>query len=83
MPALLAAELFLMKYRLKARGVPSDSRRNKISDWQLIFLQSRANGCLAKIDTLPQAHWSWPKHTWFQERLNRYLDELRAHRSLS
>ena len=42
---------------------------NKISYWQLIALQSRANGCFYQFDKLPQIRWQWPTGTWFQERL--------------
>ena len=52
----------------------------KLSYWQLIFLQSRVNGCFYKADDLPLANWRWPQHTWFQGRLNRYLSDLRASR---
>lgn len=41
-----------------------------MSPWQFIFLQSRINlPCYSIVE--PQAsHWSWPKETWFQNRLN-------------
>ena len=42
---------------------------NKISYWQLIALQSRANGCLYQFEKLPQIKWQWPTGTWLQERL--------------
>jgi gas vesicle protein len=45
----------------------------KISYWQFILLQSKANGCLYHDKDLPQNNWAWPKDTWFQERLNRLL----------
>lgn len=48
----------------------------KLSDWQLIFLQSRANGCFYNVENLPHANWQWPKNTWFQERLSHYLHAL-------
>jgi hypothetical protein len=41
----------------------------KISYWQLIALQSRANGCFYQFEKLPQIKWQWPTGTWFQERL--------------
>jgi hypothetical protein len=47
----------------RARG-----REDKMSDWQLILLQSKANGCLFRQEDLPQKNWQWPKNTWFQER---------------
>ncbi len=43
-------------------------QENKLSYWQLIFLQSKANGCLDHGEDLPQINWEWPKNTWFQER---------------
>jgi len=48
----------------------------KLSYWQFIFLQSKANGCFYAVDDLPHANWQWPKNTWFQERLSRYLHAL-------
>lgn len=48
----------------------------KLSDWQLIFLQSRANGCVCNVENLPHVNWQWPQNTWFQERLTRYLHAL-------
>ncbi len=48
-------------------------RGNKISFWQLIFLQSKANGCFYRIEDSLRARWQWPKDTWFQERLSQKL----------
>jgi hypothetical protein len=48
----------------------------KLSDWQLIFLQSRANGCFYNVENLSHAHWQWPQYTWFQERLRHFLHAL-------
>ena len=36
-----------------------------MSSWQLIFTQSKANGCLYKDDRLPDYPWQWPQKTWF------------------
>jgi len=47
----------------------------KISYWQLIFSQSKANGCSHHFGDFPQAMWQWPKDTWFQERLSRKLGD--------
>lgn len=47
---------------------------NKISYWQLIALQSRANGCFYQFDKLPQVKWQWPIGTWFQARLAKTID---------
>lgn len=54
----------------------------KLSHWQLIFLQSRANGCFYNVDDFSQANWRWPKNTWFQERLGHQLKDPRDHRLL-
>ena len=43
--------------------------KSKISYWQLIVLQSRANGCFYQFEKLPQVKWHWPTGTWFQARL--------------
>jgi hypothetical protein len=49
---------------------------DKMSYWQLILLQSKANGCFYHDKNLPQQNWEWPKNTWFQERLSRHLQAL-------
>jgi hypothetical protein len=38
------------------------------SDWQLIFLQSRINGCDCNEVEYHQK-WDWPKSTWLANRL--------------
>ncbi len=43
--------------------------RDKLSDWQLVFLQSKANGCFYDVEKLLHFNWQWPTNTWFQERL--------------
>jgi hypothetical protein len=48
---------------------------DKLSYWQLVFLQSKANGCLYHGEDLPQSNWEWPKNTWFQEQLSRHLTD--------
>lgn len=48
----------------------------KLSYWQLVFLQSRANGCDYDVEDLPHAYWQWPTNTWFQGRLSDYLHAL-------
>ena len=45
------------------------AERDKLSYWQLIFLQSKANGCSYRGESLPHAQWRWPRDTWFQEQL--------------
>ena len=54
----------------------SHPHEDKMSDWQLILLQSKANGCFYHDEKLPQQNWGWPKNTWFQERLSRHLQDL-------
>jgi hypothetical protein len=49
---------------------------DKLSYWQTILLQSKANGCLYRGEDLPQTNWEWPKNTWFQKRLSRHLKNL-------
>jgi hypothetical protein len=50
----------------------------KMSYWQFIWLQSKANGCSYHGEDLPQANWEWPKNTWFQERLSHRLKDLES-----
>lgn len=47
----------------------------KLSDWRLVFLQSRANGCSYHGEDLPHINWQWPKNTWFQEQLSYHLGD--------
>ena len=58
---------------LKTQLLPIGSLENgnEPSYWQLIFLQSKANGCLYSDEDLPDTNWHWPKNTWLQERLGR------------
>jgi len=44
-------------------------REDKLSYWQLVIFQSKANGCLYHGEDHPQINWEWPKNTWFQEQL--------------
>lgn len=44
-----------------------------LSYWQLIFLQSKANGCSYRGADLPHSNWQWPKNTWFQEQLIQHV----------
>lgn len=41
-----------------------------MNTWEAIFSQSPANKGFYNGEKLPQAHWDWPKRTWFQARLN-------------
>ncbi|MGH7832452.1 MAG: hypothetical protein ACREQK_02310 [Candidatus Binatia bacterium] len=43
---------------------------DQLTSWQLIFLQSKVNGCAYRGEDLPQRKWEWPKNTWLQERLS-------------
>lgn len=49
---------------------------NEINYWQLIFMQSRANGCVYEAQDLPHVNWHWPHDTWFQERLRQKLCDV-------
>ena len=40
-----------------------------MSQWQLIFSQSRVNGAFYRGEKLAPHPWAWPKGTWFQRRL--------------
>ena len=51
-------------------------QENKISYWQLIFLQSRANGCFYNSDDFPRVSWQSPKDTWFQDRVSQILGDV-------
>ncbi len=53
-----------------------DVHQDKLSYWQTILMQSKANGCLYRGEDLPQSNWEWPKNTWFQERLSHHLKNL-------
>ena len=54
---------------------------NKVSYWQAIFSQSKANGSAYRGEDLPHMKWQWPRDTWFQEQLSHHLKalELAAH----
>jgi hypothetical protein len=47
-----------------------ESKLEKPSCWQLIFLQSKVNGAPYNGETLPGESWDWPKDTYFQRRLH-------------
>ena len=44
-------------------------KRRQLSYWQIIFLQSRVNGCNYMGECLQETNWQWPHHTWLQTRL--------------
>jgi hypothetical protein len=50
-------------------------QKERLSYWQLVFLQSKVNGCPYRGDDLPQQIWDWPKKTWLQERLNQLREK--------
>jgi hypothetical protein len=49
---------------------------NKVSYWQAIFSQSKANGSAYRGEDLPHMKWQWPRDTWFQEQLISKLSNL-------
>jgi hypothetical protein len=55
----------------------------RLSCWQLIFSQSKANGCFYDGEDLPHANWQWPKKTWFQDRLVQELKDPRDYQPLA
>jgi len=52
------------------------AEKDKLSYWQFIFLQSKANGCSYRGESLPHAQWQWPWDTWFQEQLRHHLQAV-------
>jgi hypothetical protein len=61
-----------------ARTHVDEEEEHKLSYWQLIFLQSKANGCSYRGEALPHAKWQWPRDTWFQEQLEHRLKALES-----
>ena len=51
---------------------------DKMSYWQLILTQSKANGCSYHGEDLPQINWRWPTNTWLQERLSQRLKAVES-----
>lgn len=49
----------------------SETENDKPSYWQLIFMQSKANGASYNGEELPGRNWDWPKDTYLQRRLHR------------
>ncbi len=43
-------------------------KRDQMSFWQLIFIQSKANGAQYAGETLPTCSWNWPVDTYLQRR---------------
>jgi len=48
-----------------------------MSNWQLIFRQSRVNEGIYYGDRLPGNNWQWPQGTWLQTRLRTMRSGLR------
>ncbi len=46
--------------------------------WEAIFSQSPVNQGYYNEARLPQVHWSWPRGTWFQSRLDFIRDQERT-----
>ena len=40
-----------------------------MSQWQMIFAQSKVNDAIYNGDILPAQNLKWPEGTWFQKRL--------------
>jgi hypothetical protein len=51
-------------------------QESKLSYWQFIFFQSKANGCCYRGEDLPHTKWQWPRDTWFQGHLSDHLKAL-------
>jgi len=52
---------------------------DKLSYWQLIFLQSKANGWSYRGKDLPHMpKWQWPRDTWFQKQMSHHLKALES-----
>lgn len=62
---------------LSRAGVDSE-KEEKLSYWQLVFSQSKVNGCSYRGEALPHAKWQWPRDTWFQEQLEHHLKGLKG-----
>ena len=66
-----------------SRTLVDNAQEEKVSYWQLVFLQSKVNGCSYRGEALPHAKWHWPRDTWFQEQLEHRLKvrELAGHQT--
>lgn len=65
----LVSVRFVLKRLLTRHEGPHNE---KLSNWQMILLQSKVNGCWYRGEDMPQTNWDWPKNTWFQERLSHH-----------
>ena len=43
--------------------------QHKLTYWQRVFIQSKANGAPYIGESLPGNVWCWPKNTYLQRRL--------------
>jgi hypothetical protein len=50
----------------------------KLSPWQLVFSQSKANGAHYRGEQLPNLSWAWPKNTYLQRRLKHLSFKITA-----
>ena len=59
-----------------SRARVDSEKEEKLSYWQLVFVQSKVNGCSYSGEALPHAKWQWPRDTWFQGQLEHHLKGL-------
>jgi hypothetical protein len=59
-----------------SKALVDSAEEARLSYWQLVFLQSKVNGCSYRGEALPHAKWRWPRDTWFQEQLGHRLKAL-------
>lgn len=72
----LSAVAARMNEVLSRTLVDSAEEEKLLSYWQLVFLQSKVNGCSYRGEALPHAKWQWPRDTWFQEKMGHRLKAL-------
>ncbi|MGH7775458.1 MAG: hypothetical protein ACREQA_24795 [Candidatus Binatia bacterium] len=78
--SLTQDSLSVVAERLKGLLTRDQLHEERMSYWQLILLQSKANGCFYHGKDLPHNIWEWPKNTWFQKRTHHLKDlEFAAH----
>jgi len=70
--ALAQHSLSVVKDLMKEILTRSHVDEDKMSYWQSILSQSKANGGFYHGEKLPQSNWEWPKNTWFQDRLSHH-----------
>jgi hypothetical protein len=73
LPWLMACRLYQWPSSAKRRRQMKNYQKNfqKLSFWQVVFLQSKVNGAAYRGEQLPRRSWNWPKDTYFQHRLHR------------